>query len=111
MPVPEGVEARYYIVVDRPDSPDDDPPLEFPDRQNVTVIRNPGNLGAHASRNRGLEAGSGKYVLFLDDDVEPLPGLLQAYKEAITTRPDSVGFVGVAEFPKPTNSFTRESEL
>lgn len=83
------------------------PPLELPDNGNVTVMQNGKNLGAHASRNRGLEAGSGTYVLFLDDDIEPSSRLLEAYKEAIATHPDSVGFVGVASFPQPINSFTR----
>ena len=105
MPVPQGVEVKYYIVVDRPSSAEDDPPLEFP--SNVAVMQNPGNLGAHASRNRGFEAGKGAYILFLDDDIRPSPDLLESYKEAIEKHPDSVGFAGVAKFPPPMNSFTR----
>ena len=105
MPVPNGVEVRYYIVVDKAPNAEDDPPLELPD--DVTIMQNPRNLGAHASRNRGFEAGRGAYVLFLDDDVSPTSGLLESYREAIAAHPDSVGFAGVANFPPPINSFTR----
>jgi GT2 family glycosyltransferase len=71
------------------------------------VIGNDGNLGAHVSRNRGLEEGNSDYVLFLDDDVEPFPNLLEGYREAIEKYPDAPGFVGSSRFPNPVNSFTR----
>ena len=107
MPVPQGVEVRYYIVVDKPSNAEDDPPLELPHNTNATILQNHGTLGAHASRNRGFETGNGAYVLFLDDDVRPSSGLLESYTRAIVKHPDSVGFVGIAKFPPPMNSFTR----
>jgi glycosyltransferase involved in cell wall biosynthesis len=71
------------------------------------VLRNKGNLGAHVSRNRGLDEGASDYALFLDDDVEPYPNLLEEYGEAIERYPDAPGFVGSSRFPNPVNSFTR----
>lgn len=36
----------------------------------IKLIRNEKRIGAPASRNRGIEAAAGRYVLMLDDDIE-----------------------------------------
>ncbi len=107
MNVPTGMEVNYYIIVDDPKKPVPNSVSVFTDRENVKILRNDGNLGVHVSRNRGLDEGSSDYVLFVDDDVEPYPNLLQAYKEALGKDPDAPGFVGSSRFPNPVNSFTR----
>ena len=38
--------------------------------------------GAAGARNAGAEAASGNYLVFLDDDILPSPGLLQAHLDA-----------------------------
>ena len=72
--IPHGMEVNFYIVIDNPKSAVLESISGFAERDNVKVLRN-GNLGAHVSRNRGLDEGDSDYVLFLDDDVEPLPNL------------------------------------
>jgi len=100
------MEVHYYIVIDKPEAPDMDLRIRSEDKA-VTTIKNDTNLGGHRSRNRGFEAGSGEYVLFLDDDVEPPENLLEAYFDAIKKYPDSPGFVGPVKFPRCINSFTQ----
>jgi GT2 family glycosyltransferase len=105
---PFGVEIFFYIIVDRPGTD------VFKLRQtsngikNMVVLVNDKNVGTSESRNRGIEAGRGEYILFLDDDVKPHEDLLVEYANAIRadTR-NHPGFVGVVNFPLPCNSFTR----
>jgi GT2 family glycosyltransferase len=107
MDVPPGMAVNYYIVIDNPKSAVVKSVSGFAEKDNIRVLRNDGNLGAHVSRNRGLDEGDSDYVLFLDDDVEPFPNLLHGYREAIEKYPDAPGFVGSSRFPNPLNSFTR----
>lgn len=104
--VPDGTEVHCYFVIDKPEASYIDLGLA-PDDKVVTVIRNDTNLGAHLSRNRGFEAGSGDYVLFLDDDVKAPPNLLQTYLDSIKKSHDSPGYVGSVKFPPSFNSFTQ----
>lgn len=104
MDVPPEIMLRYYVVIDNPS--DSIKNLQV-DGGSIRLIINEQNLGAPASRNVGLESGTGGYVLFLDDDVTPSPDLLQAYVSAIRAHPDAPGYVGQTKFPNPFNSFTR----
>ncbi len=47
----------------------------------LRVVRQPG-AGAGAARNAGVAASTGELLLFLDDDVEPTPGLIDAHVRA-----------------------------
>lgn len=99
--------VAYYIVVDRPGA--DLRALEalVRDRADVTLLQNETWLGAHGTRNRGIDAGMSELVLFLDDDVVPSPELLAAYVDAIAAAPTSPGYVGVTRFPAAHDPFTR----
>jgi glycosyltransferase involved in cell wall biosynthesis len=105
---PIDVAARFIIVVDRPGR-DADAVRRAADRaENIVVIVNDFTRGASASRNRGIEAGTADYIVFLDDDVEPHEDLLVAYASAIRSdTKDHPGFVGSVTFPAPSTSFAR----
>lgn len=107
LPTPKDTRVNYYLVIDRPTDAEKDIKSSLGEEDSVRVIRNKKNLGVHISRNLGFEKGQGEYALFLDDDVNPDPGLLFAYKAAIEQYPRSPGFVGSGRFPEPFNSFTK----
>eukprot|EP01062_Namystynia_karyoxenos_P051238 TRINITY_DN40140_c0_g1_i2.p1 TRINITY_DN40140_c0_g1~~TRINITY_DN40140_c0_g1_i2.p1 ORF type:complete len:391 (+),score=112.26 TRINITY_DN40140_c0_g1_i2:878-2050(+) len=72
---------------------------EHPGRLRVRV--NPLNEGASCSRSRGLRECHSEWVLFLDDDVQPDPGLLVAYGAAIRqhAKEGACGFIGLSRLP------------
>lgn len=104
MDVPPGVEVSYYVVSDNADLVSRD--FEYGGRPGRLIV-NENGLGAPLSRNVGMEAGAGEYVLFLDDDVAVPHGILGAYAAAISDDPGAPGFVGPTVFPKAMNRFTR----
>jgi GT2 family glycosyltransferase len=104
--VPEGVTTHFYFVIDQPDISEISVRNHFLVKE-VSIIKNKTNLGAHLSRNKGFEAGSGEYVLFLDDDAEVPQILLEKYFEAITNNPNCIGFIGPVSFPSCTNAYTK----
>ena len=59
----------------------------------VRVIALPASVGGSDARNRGVAEASGKWIAFLDDDDEWLPGKLEAQIEAVTasTAPVVIG--------------------
>ena len=104
MDVPLGVDVKYYIISDNPKLI---PSKFIHNGCHVTVMVNKENLGAPLSRNVGLEAGMGRYILFIDDDVTIPPDILYTYLDAIKKYPNVPGYIGPTIFPKPVNSFTR----
>lgn len=64
--------------------------------------------GVSAARNTGLDASTGNWILFLDDDVRPAPDLLKRYAEGIKDRGNSItGMVGLTCMPSPPTRFAR----
>ncbi len=104
---PEGWTFRYYMVIDNPHVQVAEEIEELAASGVVTLLINPQNLGASTSRNRGLEAGNGDWILFLDDDIKPDERLLYQYTTAITRYPDEIGFIGLVELPPPPTAFAR----
>jgi len=105
---PANVEVLFLIVVDRPDANLFELRQAATGIENMVILVNETRVGVSASRNRGIDAGSGDYVLFLDDDVEPHEDLLVEYADAIRGDGNNhPGYVGVVNFPVPCNGFTR----
>ena len=59
----------------------------------VTILRNPQNVGFGAASNQGVAATSAPCVLFLNSDAELRPGALEAMYALLQDRPD-LGIVG-----------------
>ena len=59
----------------------------------VRIVRAAARQSSYHARNRGVAAGSGPWVLFLDADVDPLPDLLDRYL-AIEPGPRTAVLVG-----------------
>ena len=90
----------FIIIVDNPCSPSLVELIsKYSPRSDVRIRTNNSNLGASASRNRGLEESSADWVHFIDDDVIPSPDLLVKAEEIIRTHPNAAGFVGNTVFP------------
>ncbi|MBV9279163.1 MAG: glycosyltransferase family 2 protein [Chloroflexi bacterium] len=90
----------------------------------VRLIRNERNLGFARANNQGVEASTGRYVLFLNSDTVVQPGTLQTMVRFLDGRPD----VGAAtcrvdlpdgrlddaahrSFPTPWNALTHFSGI
>ncbi|KAJ3537709.1 hypothetical protein NMY22_g5488 [Coprinellus aureogranulatus] len=104
---PPGLSVMFIIIVDDPNSPNI-PHLEklFGHRVEVRIRVNKTNLGASASRNRGmLEESAADWVHFLDDDIVPDPNLLLEDEKIIRAHPNAAGFVGNCQFPNASTVF------
>lgn len=62
-------------------------------RGDVTIIRNPHNLGFAMACNQGARAAASEFVVFLNNDTEPQSGWLEALLAEIESDP-RVGIVG-----------------
>ncbi len=67
---------------------------DFVKRQRLPIflkyIRSEKNVGRSIIRNMGFEKTSGQQVLFLDGDMEPGPGMMDAYLSSWEKYPDAV---------------------
>lgn len=67
----------------------------------VRVRCNKTNVGASASRNRGLDESAAEFVLHLDDDIVPDKDLLEQYgRKLFEIDQTVVGLVGLVRFPR-----------
>lgn len=87
-------EIEAVVVIDGQDSATEHA-LELLAREDgrVRVIALPESVGGSDARNRGVAEASGKWIAFLDDDDEWLPGKLEAQIEAVaaSTAPVVIG--------------------
>lgn len=81
--------AFESIVVD--DGSTDDPAAALSGYPAVRLLRQP-NRGLAAARNTGLDAASGRFLVFIDADDRLLPGALETWLGLFERKPDA-GFV------------------
>ena len=108
IPDPPGASLKFIIIVDDPASPNlrDVVALQ---NERVRVRVNETNLGASASRSRGLAEACAEWVLLLDDDVLLSPACIPAYVNAIReVGKEHCGFVGTTRLP-PVESILYEA--
>ncbi|TDL21121.1 hypothetical protein BD410DRAFT_316142 [Rickenella mellea] len=98
--------VMFVIIVDDPNSPQI-PELQkrYDGRPDVRIRVNPKNIGASATRNRGMDESAAEWVHFLDDDVVPHPDLLLEDEKIIRAHPLAAGFVGNSQFPPADSVF------
>lgn len=108
---PPGVRVRWTIVVDDPKKAIPHEIARRTDGDRVRLIQHQRNLGSAAARNTALDQSDAAWVLFLDDDVHPLPGLLGVYARAVKRDADAVGFFGPTEFEPARSIYQRGVEV
>lgn len=104
---PVGAEVNFYIIVDNPAVQLPPSLTQLTANGEVHIHVNPTNQGASVSRNKGLEAGTGEWILFLDDDITVPFNLLELYATAAHQFPDEIGFIGWVKLPPPKTAFSR----
>ena len=98
------------VVVDDGSKVPVKPPLPW-----VRVVRTPG-IERSRARNLGAVAASGRFLLFLDDDMEVLPGWIDAHLAKHQEGPDPLLVVGSVQLPDewlntPYGRFRSELEV
>ena len=108
---PVGFDINFYLISDNPAIAVPSAIDALKNREDLHIIINEKNLGFSVTRNKGIDAGQGDWILLLDDDITPDPDLLHAYARAILSHPDALGFVGVTNFPPVVNEVTKALEI
>lgn len=109
---PKTCSVMFIIIIDNPNSPSIGLLQQKYGADPFVRIRvNKTNLGAPASRNRGMKESAGDWIHFLDDDITPDEDLLVQTAKVIQEHPDVAGFVGTSKFPVAGNIFTTAIHL
>lgn len=104
--------VMFIIIIDNPLSPHISELLrKYEHRPDVRIRINPKNLGASASRNRGMEESAAEWIHFLDDDIIPRTDVLFEAENVIRAHPSAAGFIGNAYFPPADTVFKTAAHL
>ncbi|KAG2143095.1 glycosyltransferase family 2 protein [Suillus clintonianus] len=105
-------ETMFIIIIDNPHSPKiTELEAKYAHRPDVRIRVNKSNLGASASRNRGMKESAADWILFLDDDVTPQADILIEAEKIIRLNPQAAGFIGNTYFPVASTIFTNAVHL
>lgn len=105
-------EPMFIIIIDNPYSPNIAKlEAKYAHRPDVRIRVNTTNLGASASRNRGVKESAADWILFLDDDVTPQADILVETEKIIRSHPHAAGFIGSTFFPVANTIFTNAVHL
>ncbi|KAF9232963.1 glycosyltransferase family 2 protein [Melanogaster broomeanus] len=104
--------VMFIIIIDDPQSPARiELETKYASRPDVRIRTNDKNLGASASRNRGMKESAAEWIIYLDDDVTPRSDLLVEAEKVIRANPNAAGFIGNAQFPPAESIFTTAVHL
>lgn len=81
------------IIVDDANDPETRELVRAIDDPRIRYIAHPTSRGAAGAYNTGMKNAAGKYINFLDDDDEYLPGILEKQKQAFDEAGDEIGFL------------------
>jgi GT2 family glycosyltransferase len=98
---------KFYLLVDNPSLQPSPAIASLADNENIFLLINNENIGAAETRNKGIAAGKGDWILFLDDDIFVNKDLLDVYANAIRQYPREIGFIGLINFPESISNFTK----
>ncbi|KAG1790699.1 NAD-dependent epimerase/dehydratase [Suillus plorans] len=105
-------ETMFIIIIDNPHSPKiTELEAKYAHRPDIRIRINESNLGASASRNRGMKESAADWILFLDDDVIPQDDILIEAEKAIRANPQAAGFIGNTYFPVASTVFTNAAHI
>ncbi|KAG1805302.1 glycosyltransferase family 2 protein [Suillus subaureus] len=105
-------ETMFIIIIDNPHSPNTtELEAKYAHRPDIRIRVNESNLGASASRNRGMKESAADWILFLDDDITPQDDILIEAEKAIRSNPQAAGFIGNTYFPVASTIFTNAVHL
>jgi glycosyltransferase involved in cell wall biosynthesis len=93
---------EYEVVVADDGSADDTPAFlsSYSPRHGFAFVRLDENRGRAAARNRALERATGDLVVFLDDDMELVPGFLRAHRDFQLAHSPVIGVGNVINHPE-----------
>ncbi|KAL3794568.1 hypothetical protein HJC23_008024 [Cyclotella cryptica] len=134
--VPEGIKANFIIIIDnkeailrvardlQKDVLNSDYEISMAQAESilerelaksgnaVRVRCNEENLGASASRNRGIDESAAEFVLNLDDDLKPDEDLLIKYGSKLFEIDHTVaGLIGLVRFPRTPDMPLRHAAI
>ena len=98
----DGVD-ELLIGLDGPENQTPDPVIPPPLRAKAHLIRRP-KCGSIAMRHHLLRAARSRFLLWLNDDGEPLPTLIDAHRTAHATGSSNIG-VGRQDWAEPADLF------
>ncbi|KAH7882103.1 glycosyltransferase family 2 protein [Phlebopus sp. FC_14] len=104
--------VMFVVIIDNPSSAScAELEAKYGSRPDVRIRVNEENLGASASRNRGMKESAAEWVLFLDDDITPKPDILVEAEKVVRAHPKAAGFIGNSLFPTANSIFTTAVHL
>jgi GT2 family glycosyltransferase/glycosyltransferase involved in cell wall biosynthesis len=101
----DGSYPAQVIVVDNGSGPETQELLDEHEERGVLVLRNEQNVGFSAANNQGIRAGSGRYVLLLNNDTIVPQGTFLRVANTLARARD-VGLAGAV-----TNRIGNEAEI
>src|SRR5699024_1400633 len=99
-------EVELLVVFDQTDV-EDFSDISLAENRTIRVLQNTRTPGLTGGRNTGINAATGTYVAFCDDDDEWLPGKLSAQVRAWRETPEAVGITTGIRIVSPGGEHVR----